>query len=239
MADGPLGQEASPDDFQFGNESPAPEAELSAPPVPDYDAPGVAEPSMGNATDATALPPPQPHASPDPFAELNAQHSAFDSAPDYSADESQRTVAYPVMSPYAAAGAANPSASGHGDPGFNPETTRVASVPKELLKASQRISQEVTAVNPRMAGSMPRVSPTFGVAGPVGDEAHWQDVFAQFVAMREKCGEPADGLTYEKFSAKLRKNKEQLVAKYNCRTVRFQVHAKDGKAALKATPVRD
>ena len=37
----------------------------------------------------------------------------------------------------------------------------------------------------------------------------------------------------------LRKNKEQLVAKYNCRTVRFQVYVKDGKAALKATPVKD
>jgi hypothetical protein len=240
MADGPLGQEANPDDFQFGSESPAAASEMSAPPVPEFDAPGVAEPSMGSTTDATALPPPEPPLdSPDPFAELNAQQSAFDASPDYSGDESQRTVAYPVLSPYAAAGAANPSAAGHTDPGFNPETTRVASVPKELLKASQRVSQEVTAVNPRMAGSMPRVSPTLGNAGPAGDEAHWQDVFAQFVAMREKCGEPADGLTYEKFSAKLRKNKEQLVAKYNCRTVRFQVHAKDGKAALKATPVRD
>jgi hypothetical protein len=29
-----------------------------------------------------------------------------------------------------------------------------------------------------------------------------------------------------------------LIAKYQCRTVRFQVYEKDGKAALKATPVR-
>ncbi len=39
--------------------------------------------------------------------------------------------------------------------------------------------------------------------------------------------------------AKLRKNKEQLVTKYNCKTVRFQVYVKEGKAALKATPVKD
>lgn len=233
IPDGPLGQEASPDDFHFGGDS---SPNLSpAPPVPDFDSPGVAQP-MGSVTDANPIPPPDlPPAAPDPFAELNALGPA-DQAPDYSMDASQRTVAYPVMSPYAAAGAANPSAQA---PDFNPDTTRVATVPKELLKASQRISQEVTAVNPRMAGSMPRVSPTITGAAPVGDEAHWQDVFQQFVAMREKCGEPADGLTYEKFSAKLRKNKEQLVQKYNCRTVRFQVHAKDGKAALKATPVRD
>jgi len=29
------------------------------------------------------------------------------------------------------------------------------------------------------------------------------------------------------------------VQKYGCRTVRFQVYVKDGRAALKATPVRD
>jgi hypothetical protein len=29
-----------------------------------------------------------------------------------------------------------------------------------------------------------------------------------------------------------------LVEKYSCRTVRFQVYVKDGKAALKATPVK-
>jgi hypothetical protein len=37
---------------------------------------------------------------------------------------------------------------------------------------------------------------------------------------------------------KLIRNREQLVKKYQCRTVRFQVYEKDGKAALKATPVR-
>ena len=55
------------------------------------------------------------------------------------------------------------------------------------------------------------------------------------------------GLTYDCNSfcrtcfnwEQLRKNKEQLVAKYNCRTVKFQVYVKDGKAALKATPVKD
>jgi len=64
-------------------------------------------------------------------------------------------------------------------------------------------------------------------------------VFREFIATRERCGEPADGLTYDKFVAKLRKNREQLVQKYACRTVRFQVYVKEGKAALKATPVKD
>ena len=56
------------------------------------------------------------------------------------------------------------------------------------------------------------------------EEAHFQQVFRDFVATKEKCGEPADGLTYEKFAAKLLKNQEQLIAKYACRSVRFQVY---------------
>jgi hypothetical protein len=38
---------------------------------------------------------------------------------------------------------------------------------------------------------------------------------------------------------KLRDNKAALVTKHGCRTVRFSVYVKDGRAALKATPVRD
>ncbi|MDC0709328.1 hypothetical protein POL68_12715 [Stigmatella sp. ncwal1] len=71
------------------------------------------------------------------------------------------------------------------------------------------------------------------------EDYHFQEVFREFVLTRERCGEMADGLTYDKFVQKLRKNKEQLVQKYACRTVRFQVYVKEGKAALKATPVKD
>jgi len=46
-------------------------------------------------------------------------------------------------------------------------------------------------------------------------------------------------LTFAKFGDKLRKNKEELVQKTGCREVRFTVYVKDGKAALKATPVKD
>ena len=47
-----------------------------------------------------------------------------------------------------------------------------------------------------------------------------------------------DGLTWDRFRDKLRRNHDTLAQKYACRTVRFQVYVKDGKAALKATPVR-
>jgi hypothetical protein len=71
-----------------------------------------------------------------------------------------------------------------------------------------------------------------------GDEDHWRQVFDDFLRVRRECGEAAEGLTFERFSAKLEKNRDQLIAKYACKTVRFQVYVKEGKAALKATPVR-
>jgi hypothetical protein len=71
-----------------------------------------------------------------------------------------------------------------------------------------------------------------------GEEEHWQQVFREFMKARADCGEPSEGLTFDRFRVKLQKNKEGLVQKYACRTVRFQVYVKEGKAALKATPVR-
>jgi hypothetical protein len=75
-------------------------------------------------------------------------------------------------------------------------------------------------------------------AAEADEESHWQQVFQDFLLTRASCGEAAEGLTYERFRQKLEANKAQLVAKYGCKTVRFQVYVKDGKAALKATPVK-
>jgi hypothetical protein len=70
------------------------------------------------------------------------------------------------------------------------------------------------------------------------EEAHIQSVFAEYVATRERCGESTASLTLEKFRSKLESNRQQLVAKYKCRTARFSVYVKDGRAAIKATPIR-
>jgi hypothetical protein len=71
------------------------------------------------------------------------------------------------------------------------------------------------------------------------EEAHIREIFAEYLAARRQCGEPTASLTLDKFRAKLDANREQLIAKYGCRTARFSVYIKDGKAAIKATPVRD
>ncbi len=71
------------------------------------------------------------------------------------------------------------------------------------------------------------------------EEAHFRHVFDDFVATKRQCGEPLVGLTQAKFLEKLRDNKAALVGKHGCKTVRFSVYVKDGKAALKATPIRE
>jgi len=58
------------------------------------------------------------------------------------------------------------------------------------------------------------------------------------VALKKRCGENIDSLTFEKFSRKLRKNRDALISKHDCKSVKFQVYIKDGKAALKASPVK-
>jgi hypothetical protein len=75
-------------------------------------------------------------------------------------------------------------------------------------------------------------------ATPAEEQAHWRDVFESFVTERKKNSENTEGLTFEKLSVTLERNKKALVDKTQCRAVRFAVHTKDGKAALRATPIK-
>lgn len=89
-------------------------------------------------------------------------------------------------------------------------------------------------------------------AHPIADEAatllstdegfdeveDWRKVYEEFVAMKHQCGEPTAPLTFEKFKGTLQRNKDALVARHNCTRVKFTVYVKEGKAALKASPVK-
>lgn len=98
--------------------------------------------------------------------------------------------------------------------------------------------------NPAFAREMDD-APTSDMSGDIPtravdtEEQHMREVFSEYLATRERCGESTSGLTLDKFRAKLLTNRQQLIDKYNCRTARFSVYVKDGKAAIKATPVRD
>ena len=66
----------------------------------------------------------------------------------------------------------------------------------------------------------------------------WRRVYEEFVAVKRQCGEPTAPLTFEKFKGTLQRNKDALVARHNCARVKFTVYIKEGKAALKASPVK-
>ena len=69
-------------------------------------------------------------------------------------------------------------------------------------------------------------------------DSHVKTIYDEYLVTRERCGEAVGSLTLERFRAKLDVNRQQLMVKYNCRSARFSVYVKDGKAAIKATPVR-
>ncbi len=99
-----------------------------------------------------------------------------------------------------------------------PRTAVATAAPPDLLQAAARAAAPA--------------------AVELDEETHWKQVFQDFLRTRASCGEPSEGLTYEKFRLKLEGNRAALIGKYGCRTVKFQVYVKDGKAALKATPVK-
>jgi hypothetical protein len=99
------------------------------------------------------------------------------------------------------------------------DQTAVASPSEALLRAARDSSQ----VSPHPAEE--------------GLETEFRQVYRDFIETKQACGESIDGITYDKFSGKLKSNRQQLISRYACKTVKFQVYVKDGKAALKATPV--
>jgi hypothetical protein len=138
-----------------------------------------------------------------------------------------------VPTTMAAAPFSGPSSAGIGTPVSIPaftfgrglddddEQTVVSQVPSEILG--------------QLAGD--RITGRPGLV--IEDEAsEWKRVFDDFVKLKKECGEPIDGISFDKFKNTLRKNRDQLLQRHGCKSVKFSVYVKQGKAALKANPVR-
>jgi len=102
-----------------------------------------------------------------------------------------------------------------GDESDDDEATMVAAIPAEVLAAAT------------------------GEYRAPADQAEWLGVYEDFIRTKKQCGEPTDGLTFEKFQHTLKKNRDALMARHGCRRVRFSVYVKEGRASLKATPVKE
>jgi hypothetical protein len=123
-------------------------------------------------------------------------------------------AAPPVARPAPAPPPPPPPMTG-GEDSEDEEATMVAAIPAEVLAAAtgeHRASEDTT---------------------------EWMAVYEDFIRTKKQCGEPTDGLTFDKFQHTLKKNRDALIARHHCKRVRFSVYVKEGRASLKATPVKD
>lgn len=70
-------------------------------------------------------------------------------------------------------------------------------------------------------------------------EPEWTQVYNDFVRLKQDCGEATEGFTFERFTQELRKNRDKLRRDHGVQRVHFSAYVKQGRAALKAKPIRD
>jgi hypothetical protein len=137
----------------------------------------------------------------------------------------------PAPPPRASAGGAPaPAPSSEGDA---PVKRPPPAPPKPPSKAAAEVEPE-----PPSAPASTEAPVSGAVLSPADELAEWKKVYEEFVQMKRKCGESTEGLTFEKFKGTLERNKAALVSRHACSFVKFSVYEKDGKAALKASPVK-
>jgi outer membrane biosynthesis protein TonB len=71
-----------------------------------------------------------------------------------------------------------------------------------------------------------------------GEEELFRRIYEEFYKTKVACGENVDNLTFDRFRATLRKQEEAIRERTKCKKVEFRVYVKDGKAALKASPIK-
>ncbi|HXS18681.1 MAG TPA: MXAN_5187 C-terminal domain-containing protein, partial [Polyangiaceae bacterium] len=74
---------------------------------------------------------------------------------------------------------------------------------------------------------------------PQSEASEWRAVYQEFVSLKQQCAENVEGFTYDKFETTLKKSRDQLMTRHGAKRVKFSVYVKDGKAALKASPLKD
>lgn len=101
----------------------------------------------------------------------------------------------------------------------------------------------ISEVSAHFGSERSSAAPQAVIKGPSGasgapSASNYEDLYREFMEIKRKCGEPTAGYSYEKFLVAVQKNREQIVKRHNAKDVRFSVYEKNGKAALKAKPIR-
>tara|TARA_R110002073_G_scaffold123819_11_gene268003 strand:+ start:59509 stop:61269 length:1761 start_codon:yes stop_codon:yes gene_type:complete len=143
----------------------------------------------------------------------------------------------PPMPGLAAANAKRPVGTPNPDKTPPPLPMRRATTEGPVLKSATDNHKVPMAIDADILGDDDEL-PTIADDGGIQPQNYFEQVYEEFIALKKSCGEPTENLTFERFAKKLRKNEDALIAKHACTSVKFQVYEKDGKAALKASPVK-
>ncbi|MEZ4389557.1 MAG: MXAN_5187 C-terminal domain-containing protein [Polyangiales bacterium] len=114
-------------------------------------------------------------------------------------------------------------------------------VKREVTRAGGRLrnSSELESLlsmptpEPRMTGVPANVKRAMSADD---EQRHWREVHAQFGEKRRACSEPE--VSWEVFTQTLQRSKDQLMNRVACRGVTFTATVKDGRATLRAAPLR-
>jgi hypothetical protein len=219
---------------------------------PQGTAPGVGQ-TAPNARFPGAPPPPGAPSRPNPMSGPSPSRPGLPppgSAPHVGHD---RTMAMPGRAPgppgpgsagaHSATVAASPGAN---HPGLGGATTAPApfGVPGGGAASAAAAATDDNEEEATMVGqpSADLIAATSGgpVAAAASDPAvEWKSVYEDFLRTKRECGEPTEGLTFAKFQQTLKKNRDALMQRHGCKRVKFSVYVKEGRASLKATPVRE
>jgi hypothetical protein len=126
-----------------------------------------------------------------------------------------------------------PLASSPSHPRSNPPLTSADDdVVSSLSGPAEPSERRLPAPPPRPGAPVPGASAD-------GSAGEWEQVFEEFAATKQRCGESLEGFTFDKFQNTLRKHRDAIIERHGVRRVKFSVYVKDGKAALKASPIKD
>lgn len=75
-------------------------------------------------------------------------------------------------------------------------------------------------------------------ASPPNPDEHMRRLYKAYVGAKERTGESTDGLTYDRLVRTLQKQVPTIQARTGCKRVDFKIEIKQGKAILKAVPVK-
>lgn len=75
-------------------------------------------------------------------------------------------------------------------------------------------------------------------AAPSDGEDRMKRLYKAYVGAKQRTGESTDGLTYDRLVRTLQKQVPSIQARTGCRRVDFKIEIKQGKAILKAVPVK-